>query len=103
MKPRRTSWYDLPPAMLAEQTAINLVRKLGHPVVIYSCDAEAVGIIYQRAHLLTKETGIAHSVEHMVPLKNSLVSGLHVSWNMWVLRQVDNNNRRRMFNVEWAL
>jgi hypothetical protein len=45
---------------------------------------------YVRAQQLTKETGVEHHVDHIVPLKSKLVSGLHVEFNLRVIPAIQN-------------
>lgn len=48
-------------------------------------DLKAILEFYKQAAKLTKTTGIPHHVDHKIPLRGKLVSGLHVENNLQVL------------------
>ena len=55
----------------------------------WACFKE-IKCVYQRADQLTKKTGIKHVVDHIIPLNNPRVSGLHVPWHMQVITDKEN-------------
>lgn len=58
-------------------------------------DPAATAAVYARAKALTKETGVLHEVDHIVPLNHPRVCGLHWHVNLQVL---DHEANRRKGN-----
>lgn len=55
--------------------------------------AEAICRVYEDARELTKKTGVPHQVDHIVPLRSALVSGLHVEFNLRPMPKAENNRK----------
>lgn len=51
---------------------------------------------YELAQHMTKSTGIPHEVDHIIPLKNNLVCGLNVPWNLRVIPASQNRSKRNL-------
>lgn len=53
-------------------------------------NSEIIVTFYRRAAVLTRQTGIPHEVDHIVPLLGKFASGLHVEDNLRVIPRADN-------------
>ena len=59
---------------------------------------EALGAVYTEASRVTKETGVSHHVDHVVPLQGVLVSGLHLPCNLQVMEGGENCGKGNKWN-----
>ena len=60
---------------------------------------ESIKKVYQQAVALTESTGIRHEVDHIVPLTNKLVCGLHVEHNLRVVTFAENRTKSNKFDI----
>jgi hypothetical protein len=62
-------------------------------------EADKIIALYTGAEYLSRLTGVQWDVDHEVPLKHKLVSGLHVYSNLQLLPHVDNLKKSNNFSV----
>lgn len=63
------------------------------PLWLTDADWTEMKWIYAKAARLTRETGILHEVDHIIPLRGRNVCGLHVPANLQVLTRTANRSK----------
>lgn len=60
-------------------------------------DIDKIKELYVEARRLTEETGISHHVDHIIPIRHSLVCGLHVEHNLQIITAHENLTKSNKF------
>ena len=55
--------------------------------------------IYRQARKLSENSGKVYHVDHIIPLRGRLVSGLHVETNLQIILEKDNRSKSNSFKV----
>lgn len=71
--------------------------QLATPNCQTSSDREKIRAIYEKSALITQETGIPHEVDHIIPIKNEEVCGLHVPQNLQIVSRDFNRRKKNSF------
>ena len=69
------------------------------PMALTDVDKLHIRCIYQLAQMRTKESGQEWHVDHIVPLRNKKVCGLHTPWNLQVIPKMENLKKKNTFVV----
>jgi len=56
--------------------------------------------VYEQARKVTAATGTKHVVDHEIPLRGKLVSGLHVHNNLQIITGPANSRKSNKFDLE---
>lgn len=97
----RTTWKAKnPDKVLADGAARKRRNRDATPTWLTGEDLIAIRRIYAEARQRTKDTGIKHSVDHIIPLRGEEASGLHVPWNLRVVTHVENSAKHNQLPPE---
>ena len=92
------------PAKFARvQQARAVALRQATPAWVRMRHADELAAIYTQAQRLTRQTGISHDVDHIVPLRNPHVCGLHAPWNLQILTARENRVKGNVFDAELAV
>jgi len=67
------------------QSAYNAIRWKRTSIPLARMHFDNILSVYKERDKVTKQTGLEHHVDHIVPLLGKNVCGLHVPWNMQIL------------------
>lgn len=81
-------------ALIAKRTADKLRRTPKW------ADMRAIEAVYEAAARMRSETGIGYDVDHVIPLRGRLVSGLHVAENLQILERSANARKGNRFVID---
>ena len=88
---KNKAWKDANPEKVVAKSAKRRAAKLRRtPPWLTQEHHDQITSIYAERSRLTKETGIEHHVDHILPLQGKNVCGLHVPWNLRVITAQDN-------------
>ena len=98
----RRKWVEANKDRLCAKAAERRARKMRATPAW--ADLSAIGRFYAEARRITRETGIAHHVDHIVPLKSKLVCGLHCEANLQIIVGRDNLSKgNRVWPDMWKV
>lgn len=94
---RRAAWLAANPHINRESVRRYKAMRAGQSPKW--ADKKRIREIYAEAVRRSKATGIPHEVDHIIPLKNPLVCGLHVPENLQVITKSANSAKKNKFEV----
>jgi N-acyl-D-aspartate/D-glutamate deacylase len=95
---RHRRWREEKPHYCAAQVQRRAARKL-QATPSWADDAKIL-TLYAEAARLTRETGVRHEVDHIVPLRSKVVCGLHCEANLQILTKAENVAKYNYFSPD---
>ena len=100
VKQYRKKWLTRNPHVTRARAAKREAYKRAHTPKWLSVDDKwVIAEAYLLAQLRRAATGIDWHVDHVVPLRGKMVSGLHVPWNLQVIPAQDNWHKNNLFQA----
>lgn len=95
---RKQRHREQKPYLYAAQAMKRQARKL--KATPLWADHEKIKAFYAVAARLTRETGVKHEVDHIVPLQSKIVCGLHCEANLQILTKAENAAKHNRFDPD---
>ena len=99
MKYRRAWQKNNPELVKADNKHRRTKHKQATPKWLTQEHKAQIKQFYLDAMLVSKVTGVSYAVDHIVPLRGELVSGLHVPWNLAVITREENSKKSNKINL----
>lgn len=95
VKEHARKYYEENPDIFAQHRRLR-AHKLKQQTPSWA-DKRKIKEHYIQARALSKETGIHHCVDHIIPLQGEFVSGLHVENNLQILTKTENSRKHNKY------
>lgn len=100
VKAKRKRWIAKNPAIYTALSVASVARRAKRvPKWLTSDDRWMMREAYKLAKLRTIKFGFVWEVDHVIPLRGDVVSGLHVPTNLQVIPKTDNRNKRNHYSI----
>ena len=77
---------------------VKLRRSRSRLIKLSEKDKELIDVIYWAASYISEYTGIPHEVDHIIPIVNDKICGLHVPENLQILTRRQNYLKSNKWN-----
>lgn len=95
---RKSAYRRAHPELGRARRAMYVASKLQRtPRWLSKAQVEEITQFYKDAVYLTHYTKVKFEVDHIVPLRGKIVSGLHVPWNMQLLTKQENRAKQHAY------
>ncbi len=93
----KKSWRHRNPGASSKDRASKLERT---PKWVSEVELHNINELYKLSKILTKHSVQDFQVDHILPLKGDLVSGLHTLPNLQILTKYDNTSKNNRFEID---
>jgi hypothetical protein len=96
-----SAWREANPGKTASYNAIRRsIQSQRTPKWLTKEQRAQIEKYYAEAIRLTQTLGELYTVDHIVPLRGRTVSGLHVPWNLQVMKGSENFQKNNKFTID---